>query len=157
MILRYTRRGFTLIEAVLIVLMISLAVPPAIGMMIEASAARADRVLLSTAMTYAQGIADQIMADVSAGGLTVLDDSVAYLDTPGTGLWDRLAWVSVPYESRDLTEAVEVSDLVDWQGNVSADADENLFRVVTVRVGVPMSDGTLLEVPVSLMLGEPNP
>jgi type II secretory pathway pseudopilin PulG len=150
-------RGFTLIEAVLIVLMIALAVPPAVRMMTEASAERADRVLLAAAMSYAQGIADQVMADVSGGGLAVLDDAGAYLASPGTGLWDRLSWISEPYEARHLTESVDVSEAVGWRGAVAADESENLYRVVTVRVGVPMSDGELVEVPVALMLGEPNP
>lgn len=151
------RRGFTLIEAVLVILMISIAIPPSISMMTEAAATRTDRVLLATSMSYAQAVADQVMADVSAGGLAVLDDEGSYLDAPGTGLWDRLAWVSEPYESRDLTAGVSISDLVDWQGEESADEGENLYRIVTITVTVPTSDGLLLEVPISVMLGEPNP
>ena len=151
------RRGFSLIEAVLIVLMISIAVPPSIGMMTEASATRSDRVLLSTAMSYAQGLADQVMADVSAGGLDILADQNLYLDAPGTGFWARMSWVAAPYQTRNLTAAITISERVSWQGTVSVDPGENLFRKVTVTIGVPTSDGQLLDVPVSLMLGKPNP
>ncbi len=151
------RSGFSLIEAVLIILMISVAIPPSIAMMTEASANQADRVLLATAMSYAQGISDQIMADVSANGLDILADANLYLDAGGTGLWARMGWVTEPYESRDLTSTVSISELVDYQGNVSADPAENLFRIVTVTIGIPTSDGKFLDVPVSMVLGEPNP
>ncbi len=155
---RWSRgRGFSLIEAVIIVVMISIAVPPSIRMMTEASSQRADRVLLAVGTTSAQAIADQIMADVSKGGLDVLADASVYLDTPGTGLWDRMSWVMTPYEDRNLTASVTISSLVDWQGAVSADANDNMFRVVTIEVGVPTANGAILAVPVTLMLGEPNP
>lgn len=152
-----SRRGFSLVEAVIIIVMMTIAIPPSIRMMTEASSHRADRVLLSVGTTCAQALSDQIMADVSAGGLGVLADSVTYLDAPATGLWDRVSWVFEPYEDRSLTAEVTISSLVSWQGVVSEDSEENLFRIVTIVVGVPMADGVLLEMPVTLMLGEPNP
>jgi type II secretory pathway pseudopilin PulG len=151
------RRGFSLIEAVLIVLMISIALPPSIAMMTEASASQADRVLLATAMSYAQGLTDQITADVSVNGLDILTDENLYLDAPGTGFWARVSWVSSPYESRNLAASIAISELVDYQGVVSAIPGENLFRIVTVTIDVPTADGVLLSVPVPMMLGEPNP
>ncbi len=137
--------------------MISVAVPPSIAMMTEASASQADRVLLAAAMTYAQGITDQIMADVSVNGLDILADPNLYLDAGVTGLWARMGWVSEAYESRDFTSSITISELVDYQGNVSVDPAENLFRIVTVTIGVPTAAGQLLDVPVSIVLAEPNP
>jgi len=154
---RVSRQGFSLIEAVLIVLMISIAVPPSIAMMTEASRNQADRVLLAIAMSYAQALADQVSADVSVNGLDILADENLYLNAGGTGLWARVSWVSAPYVSRNLTASIEISELIDYQGVVSADPASNLFRMVTVTIGVPMTDGQLLDVPVSMMLGEPNP
>ena len=138
-------------------LMISIAVPPSIAMMTEASKNQADRVLLAIAMSYAQALTDQVAADVSVNGLDILADENLYLNAEGTGFWARMAWVSGPYENRNLTASIEISEIVDYQGLVSADPASNLFRVVSVTIGVPTTDGQLLDVPVSMVLGEPNP
>ncbi|KAA0215992.1 MAG: hypothetical protein DYG94_09875 [Leptolyngbya sp. PLA3] len=151
------RRGFSLIEAAIIVVMIGIAAPPAARMLVDAAGERSDRVLISCATTYAAAVIEQVMADVSAGGLDVLADEDAYLDAGGTGLWDRLAWVSEPFEARGLSADLSISDLVARDGEVSGDAEDNLFRVVIVTVNIPTGDGQVLELPVSVMLGEPNP
>lgn len=154
---RPTRRGFSLIEAAIIVVMVGIAAPPAARMLVDAAGERSDRVLISGATTYAAAIVEQVMADVSAGGLDVLADESLYLDAGGTGLWDRLSWVSAPYETRGLTAEVSISDFVARDGEVSVEAEDNLFRIVTVTVSIPTGAGDVLTLPVSVMLGEPNP
>lgn len=151
------RRGFTLIEAVIIVLMLAIAVPTSTRMIIDASAERADRVLLAAGTTYASAVLEQIIADVSAGGLDVLADDALYLDTPGTGLWARCAWISAPYEARGIEAEITISGLMSRTGEVSLTAEENRFRLIEVSVSVPTSTGEMLHVPVSVMVGEPNP
>lgn len=151
------RRGFSLIEAAIIVVMIGIAAPPAARMLVDAAGERSDRILISCATTYAAAVVEQVMADVSAGGLDVLDDHGAYLGAAGTGLWDRLSWVSAPFSARGLTATVSISDPVARDGEVSAVTEDNLFRIVTVTATIPTGDGQVLELPVSVMLGEPNP
>lgn len=154
---RTSRRGFSLIEAAIIVVMIGIAAPPAARMLVDAASERSDRILISCATTYAAAVVEQVVADVSAGGLDVLSDQGAYLGAAGTGLWDRMAWAAQPYKSRGLTAQVSISGLVGCDGAESAEVDHNLFRIVTVTVGIPTVDGQMLELPVSIMLGEPNP
>lgn len=151
------RRGFSLIEAAVIVLMIAVAVPTSVRMLGRSSDERTDRVMMALATTYAGAVLEQVLSDVSAGGLDVLVDADGYLDSPGVGLWARLAWVSEPYEARGLDAEVEISGLVDRFGEVSADAEENLFRVVTARVSFGLSSGEVLSMPVSMMVTEAMP
>lgn len=150
-------RGFTLIEAVIIVVMLAIVVPTSTRMLMDASTERADRVLLQAGVTYASSLLEQIVADVSAGGLDVLADQEAYLEAPDTGLWARCSWISAPYKARGIQAQVSISDLVSRTGEVSLEPDENRFRLVEVSVGVPTASGEVLAVPISVMLGEPNP
>ncbi|GAB4387241.1 MAG: hypothetical protein Kow0022_18740 [Phycisphaerales bacterium] len=150
-------RGFTLIEAVIIVVMLAIVVPTSTVMLMDASAERTDRVLLQAGVTYASSLLEQIVADVSAGGLDVLADQAAYLDAPDTGLWARCSWLSAPYAARGIKAEVTISEQVSRTGEVSLESDENRFRIVEVSVGVPTASGGILTVPISVMLGEPNP
>ncbi|MCL4219889.1 MAG: hypothetical protein KJZ65_00830 [Phycisphaerales bacterium] len=154
---RRLRGGFSLVEAAIIVVMIGIAAPPAARMLVDAAGERSDRILISCATTYAAAVVEQVMADVSANGLDVLADQSAYLNAGGTGLWDRLSWVSQPFAARGVTAEVAISDLVARNGDVSGDASENVYRIVTVTARIPTGDGQLLRLPVSVMLAEPNP
>jgi len=140
-----------------IVVMIAIAVPASTQMIVNASNERVDRVLLTMGTIYASSLLEVIMSDVSRGAFDELANESAYLETPGTGLWARTSWIAEPYEARQLTAAVTISELVARDGTVSANPDENRFRIVTVSVGVPTASGQVLNLPISMMVGDPNP
>ena len=94
--LRCLRSGFTLIEAVLIVIVLAVTVPA--GMRLVGSADRAQREaeLSMTAVTLARSVAEQVLADVNASerfGPEFLGDASTYLDDPAEGLYARTEWL----------------------------------------------------------------
>ena len=153
---RLQRRGFSLIEAAIITVMVALAVPPSVRMLEAASSERADRVMIGLATSYSGAIMEQILADVSVHGLEAIAEPT-YITDPITGLLSRLEWVTTPYENRRISATVDISGLVGQDSTVSPNPSENLFRLVTVRIKVPTARGSELTIPLSMMLAEPNP
>jgi hypothetical protein len=97
-----------------------------------------------------------IMADVASNdaalGFDALADANAYLKTPTTGFYARMASSMQSFTDLGMTYTVDVGALVASDGAVSGDAGENIFRTITVRVAYPSADGVAYELPVSLMV-----
>ncbi|MCC6230098.1 MAG: prepilin-type N-terminal cleavage/methylation domain-containing protein [Phycisphaerales bacterium] len=152
------RRGSTLLECIVVIVVLAIAVPPTLSWMGQAGDERADQVNSIRAITLAQGVIENIMADsmsTSAGlGFTALADPAVYLDTPTTGLRARLADITATYESLGFSYAVTISGLVDADGVVNADTTLNLFRDVRVTVSFPLSDGTTAAMDVETVLAD---
>ncbi len=152
-------RGFTLIEAVAVVVVLALVVPPSLMWMDDAAARRADAVATMRATTLATAVAETVLADSVAQtpglGFSAFANPVTYLDTPVSGLRARLGTVASMYESMGMVYAVEVGALVDGTGTVNVDVASNIFRVVTVRVTYPSAEGPSLQVTVPFMVASP--
>ncbi len=139
------RRATTLIEAVVVVMVISLAVPPMLTVVNTAAESRSEAATISLATTLAQGVMERVLADVYAGdeapGFLALEDADAYLNTPGIGLYERLEWLAEPYESRGITYTVEVGGPIGPGGFATGDAAADLYRQIDVVVEVPGATG----------------
>lgn len=150
------RRAFTLIEAVTVVLVLALAVPPAVSWLDEAVSARADSVNATRAAALAGAVIEHILADCSstaAGlGFDALAAPSAYLDTPTTGLRARLAAVSDFYAALGFAYSVSIGPLVDDSASENPDSSLNVFRVVTVTVDFPSAAGGRLLFTISFMV-----
>ncbi|MCC6969454.1 MAG: hypothetical protein IT434_04460 [Phycisphaerales bacterium] len=157
-IARFRRRASTLLECIVVVVVLALAVPPTLSWMAQASDERADQVNSIRAVTLAQGVIENIMADcmsTSAGlGFSALADSATYLDAPTTGLRARLAGVVSPYEALGYNYSVSIGASVDATGVVNADTTLNLFRIVTVTVSFPLADGTTAAMDIETVLAD---
>lgn len=155
--LRSQKRGFTLIEVVIAVLVLAIAVPPTLGLLDSASANRADTVNSTRATILASSVLESVLADIASTdenlGFAALDDSSAYLSTPSTGLYARLASPLSTYTKYGFTYSVDIGELVSVDSTVSATPSENIFRIVTVRVVYPSGIGEDFELPVSIMVG----
>jgi len=149
-------QGFTLIEVVIAVLVLAIAVPPTLNLMDTAAAGRVDAINTTRATMMATGVIESVLADLSSSdpslGFDALADSNAYLNTPSTGLVARLSSMLSPYTDAGFTYSVDISDLVDETGSVSADANDNIFRIVTVRVGFTSANSASYQLPVSIMV-----
>jgi hypothetical protein len=154
---RSRRSAFTLIEAVAVVLVLALIVPPTLGWMQGTAARRADAVAAMRATTLATAVVETVMADVASSapgmGFAALATPATYIDTPVVGLRARLASVTGVYEAQGLTYTVEIGALVNSSLAVDADAALNLFRVVTVRVTAPSATGAPFEIVVPVVVG----
>ncbi len=160
-VLKHRLPAFTLIETVLVLTVIAIAVPISTKLMGDASADRADSVNALRAGTLAEAVIESIIADVqsdAAGlGIAALADSSTYLDTPDTGLRDRISPTTSYYTGIGMSYNVDIGELVASDGQASGDEDLDRFRLITVRVSWPSARGGDLELAVSTYVGEVMP
>lgn len=139
------RRGFSLLETLAVMVVLAIAVPPASMMLADAGRARRDAVMMARATWLATGVLEHVLADVNspaAGlGFDALDDSATYLDDATTGLYARLDSMMSFYDALGLSATVTIGPLADASGAVTGDADQDLFRTITVNVSWTDSKG----------------
>lgn len=154
---RMKPRAFTLIEVVIAVIVLAIAVPPSLGLLDSSAANRADTVNSTRATLLASSVLESVIADIASTdeslGFAALEDPAAYLSTPGTGLYARLSASLATFGKYGFTYTVDIGELVSVDGTVSATESENIFRMVTVRVGYRSATGADHELPVSIMVG----
>jgi len=155
---RSIRRGFTLIEAVIVVVVIAIAIPPTLIWFDSAVSRRADAVSTLRGTTLATLVLEHILADVNSDapglGYAALASSSTYLDTPGTGLRARLAGATGAYQSMGLAYAVTIGAPTDYRGVVTG-TGADVFRRITVTVTIPRAEGAPVAMPVSAMVSAP--
>ncbi len=150
--------GFTLIEVVIAVIVLAIAVPPALNLMDSSAAGRVNAINTTRATCLSTIVLESVLADLTstdpALGFSALADSAAYLETPTTGLYARLASITESYTSVGLTYTVDIGPLVNSNGIVSGDTGENIFRVVTVNVSFTSANSASFVMPISIMVSE---
>ncbi|MCB9846463.1 MAG: hypothetical protein H6811_10825 [Phycisphaeraceae bacterium] len=150
------RRAVTLIEAVAAVTVLAIIVPPTVSMLVTSANGRADSVMIARASALADLVLEHVLADSCSDapglGFDALSDPDAYLETTTTGLYDRLSAACSPYANVGLSFSLEISGLVSATGEVTGDAGEDVYRVVTVIVRTPMSSADPLSIRVSSVL-----
>jgi len=153
-----TSRAFSLIEVVMVVVILAIAVPPTLGILMDNASSRADTINTSRATVLASSVLEGILADAASSddalGFDALADADAYLNTPTTGFVDRMRPITDDHAALGLSYTVQIGELVDATGAVSGEPDENIFRVVTVRVRYPSARGADMVMPVSIMVSE---
>jgi len=159
------RRGVALIEAMTVVLILAIAIPPSVAMLMDAAGDRADAVNISRATTLCTAILETVAADAASTqpglGPTAFDDLSTYLGDPGTGLTDRLAGVTDHYAPLGFTWSLDSDTLSGLSaGDIAtlggADAVDRL-RLITVTVSAPAARGGTLDIDASLIVGDTTP
>lgn len=149
-------RAFSLIEVVIAVMVLAIAVPPTLNLLDSAGAGRADAINTTRSAMLATSVLETITADINSDspglGFEALADANAYLSTPSTGLYARLSALLEPYTNAGLSYSVDIGPLVASDGQVSSNADDNIFRTITVRVRFPSASTASYEVPISTMV-----
>lgn len=130
------RRGMSLIESVLVITALAVTVPMGLDAIHQADRTRRASSDGDAATLLAQSVLEQVTADAASSqvGFAALADTDVYVGTADTGLRDRLATLSAPYEARGIEWTLEISDLVAADGSVSDEEGENVYRRVTVVV-----------------------
>jgi prepilin-type N-terminal cleavage/methylation domain-containing protein len=153
-----SRRGFSLIEVVIAVIVLAIAVPPTLGLMDSSAAKRADAVSTTRATILASSVLEIVFADIASTnetlGMQALTDSNVYLNTPNTGLYARLGSSLETFSKYGFTYTVSIGELVSADGTVSGQSEDNVFRLVTVNVSYASATGSDFLLPVSLMVTE---
>ena len=149
-------RAFSLIEVVIAVLVLAIAVPPTLNLLEDAGAGRVDSINTTRATMLAMSVIEMITADIDSSaeglGFDALADEALYFETPNTGFHDRIESLIEPYLDVGLSYSVDIGALVSADGSVSEDVDENVFRVITVRVTFPSANTSSYVVPISTMV-----
>lgn len=151
-------RGFTLIEAVVVIVALAVAVPPTLTWMDENVRQRADAVAVTRATALATAVMENVLADVASDspglGMAALATPTSWLDAPSSGLRARLSGLTADYTAAGYSYDVQVGALVDSSGAVNASPAENVFRIVTVVVNFPSAMGAGRELRIASMVTE---
>jgi type II secretory pathway pseudopilin PulG len=141
------RRGFTLVEAAVVIVALAISLPATLVWLNEANERRNDGVNATRATALGTLVMEQVLADVSsksAGlGFAALASPATYLNTATTGLVARLSAITSLYTGMGMNYTVTISDLVSKSGVSTGDAAQDVFRTITVRVSYNGSDGAL--------------
>jgi prepilin-type N-terminal cleavage/methylation domain-containing protein len=149
---QFKRRGFTLIEAVVVILALAISLPATLIWLDEANQRRVDSVNATRATALATLVMEHVLADVSSRnaslGFTALANSSTYLNTASTGLVARLSTVTSLYTNMGMTYSVAIGGLVSSSGVATGNAAQDLFRNVNVTVSFNGANGAPLTVSV---------
>ncbi|HEX2837653.1 MAG TPA: prepilin-type N-terminal cleavage/methylation domain-containing protein [Phycisphaerales bacterium] len=136
-----TRRAFTLLEALVVIIVLAIAIPPTVAFLDQSAAQRADAINTQRATTLAQCVMESVLADVNSTspglGYAALADINTYVDSPTTGLRVRAADATDLYTDIGMSYSVTASAPVSSTGASTGNAATDLFRTVTVTVSFP--------------------
>jgi len=128
--------GFSLIEAMAVVVMVAVAVPPMAAIARSNADASGDAARRHTATHLAAGVMEAVLADSESTDARLGFEGFArvdYLDAPTDGLRARLSTMAEPASRFGITFDVTFSDPFTNTGD-PASADATLaLRMVTVR------------------------
>lgn len=152
------RSGYALVEAVLVVLVVAMTVPITMRALTESGHAARHAAMVDRAATLGGAVLESVIADANSPAIGFMGiDAPGYLDDPATGLRARLADVAEPYGAMGITYGIELGDLSDAQGNVTGDAQRDVYRVVTVRVSWTDARRNRHDLPMSCLVTELAP
>lgn len=155
------RRGFTLIEAVIAIVVLAIAVPATTAMIRDATVARADSAQTSRALWLGNAICEQILADAASSdpslGMEAFADQNAYTAAPETGLRDRLDTLLSDYVAFGIDFELSIGPLVTVSGSASGDPERDVYRSVEVRIRWHNASGDPLSMPLSLLVTDLTP
>lgn len=136
-----TRRGFTIAEAAIVTLVLAVSVPPAAFMLQEVGRDQSDAIQSARAVFLAEAVLEQVVADVASDDAGLGFGALASAASYESGVRSRLSWVETPYVAAGLSWDLAVGGLVGPEGNATGDVDQDVFRMITVTVTVPLSTG----------------
>lgn len=141
---RRSRRAFSLLEAVVVVLVLSISIPTTLIWTDAAVSRRADAVTSIRATAYASAVMESILADVSSGapglGFDALASPSVYLDGP-VGLNERLVATTSIYTNQGMSCEVVIGPLVNASGVSTGEPTVDIFRAIEVSITFPLADG----------------
>lgn len=149
-----SRRAFTLIEAITVVVIIALTVPPAVIFLDASSRRREDAVQAQRAATLAQGLMELVLADVASDNAALGFSALADITTYRAAFAPRATPLTDLYTGMDFTYAIETTPLVSASGAATGNVQQDIFRVVTVVVTAPRAGSTPIAVRFSALVGD---
>lgn len=152
-------RAFTLLEAVVVIVVLAVSLPPTIMWLDQSTSRQADAASATRATFLATAVLESIKADVSSTatglGFSALSNQAAYVETPNTGLRARVDPIVRPMLDMGLSYSVSIGSLVNEAGVVDANPSRNAFRIVTVTATAPSVSGPAMNVEVACVVTTP--
>ena len=156
-----TRRAFTLIEAIIAMVVLSIAVPATLALIHDATVARAETTTSTRAAWLGSMLIEQILADVASDdpqlGMDALADDEAYLNDADTGLFARLDQAIAPFENAGLDATGDIGPLISESLSTSGDPDQDIYRQITVTVEWNALGGGQRNAPITFLVTDPTP
>jgi prepilin-type N-terminal cleavage/methylation domain-containing protein len=146
-------RGFTLIEAVVAIVVLAIAVPAGLALMRDAAIARMTSAKTARAFWLANAIAEQMMADIDSNdaglGFEAMANPTSYVEDAPDALRTRLAPVVTDAVAEGFFWSITAGALVDATGASTGDPTHDLYRNVTVQVAWfdPQGQPRLIQLP----------
>lgn len=137
-------RAFSLVEALAVVIMVAVAVPPMASVAWSHARASGDAARRHAAVHLAVGVLETIIADgesaapdLGFSGFARID----YLDAPINGLRTRLDDMTEPATSKGITYEIEISEPFDSAGDPALPTEALAMRLITVTASWRNTDG----------------
>jgi type II secretory pathway pseudopilin PulG len=149
-----SRRAFTLIEAITVVVIIALTVPPAVMFLDAASQRREDSVQAQRAATLAQGLMELVLADIASDNVALGFSALSDMPTYQTAFTTRADTLTSLYTDMGFAYSIEATPLVSASGVATGNAQQDIFRIVTVVVTAPRANAAPIDVRFSALVGD---
>ncbi len=154
-------RGFSLIEAVVVILVMAISVPPSLQLLDSAASTRADAINATRATILGTSVMEQILADVHSSapglGFDALADADAYFNTPVVGLIARIDGMTNAYTTLRFTYAITIGPLAQADGVISGDTQLDVYRRITVTITYPSASAGDINMPITTVVAEMGP
>jgi len=158
MILRHPSRllrAFSLIEALAVILVVSIAVPPMAAIARTRALAVSDGARRHAAMILAAGVIESIIADSESTNAQLGFEGFArgdYLSAPVIGLRTRLTSMAAPATALGITYDVTIGSPVDSSGNTALYNTTGALRLVTVTPTWVNAAGQSASLPITTLV-----
>lgn len=130
--------GFSLVEAIMAIVVMSLLITPTVAMLRDSTSARMDATQETRASVLATAVLEQVQADVASPngslGMAALASSSTYLNTASTGLIARMSGVTSAYSALGMSWSLSIGGLVGYDGVATGNSLRDVYRSITVTI-----------------------
>ncbi len=149
------RRAFSLFEALAVVIVIAIAVPPMAAIATSRAHAVTDASRRHAAMMLVVGVTEAIMADSESSAPLLGFEGFArvdYLSAPVTGLRDRLTSMAAPAETFGITYDVTIGSCFNSSGSPALFNTPGALRLITVTASWVNAAGDPTSLPIKTLV-----
>ena len=149
-------RGFTLIEAIIAIVILATAVPINVIVLRDNLVVRGESIRAHQSYWLAVSITEQILADRAHGHPLLAGDPAEtfgdYLDDPADGLLARQAEHIALAAELGISLDITLGPLRSLDDSTTGDASLDIYWTIEIGVSWPRADGTIQSQPLSVVL-----
>ena len=149
------RRAFSLFEALAVIIVVAIAVPPIAAIASSRAMAVSDATRRHAAMLLAAGVMESILADSESTSTDLGFEGFAradYLTAPVIGLRPRLTEMAEPAGALGVSYDVAIGSCVDADGSPASDDAPGALRLITATASWTNAQGDPESLPLSTLV-----